>query len=134
MNEPSQRHMGMTEQRQATAAILGHDSGNLANICNVDVRWDWERWEREIDWMALNGIDLPLAFTGTQTGLLATRSCSVPQRVLVSSSTLLARTTPHPAACNQRQAAVDGQPASRVPGSRQNPTLRPLLQARRLCG
>lgn len=27
-------------------------------------RWDWERWEREIDWMALNGINLPLAFTG----------------------------------------------------------------------
>ncbi len=27
--------------------------------------WDWERWEREIDWMALNGINLPLAFTGT---------------------------------------------------------------------
>ena len=28
------------------------------------IRWDWERWEREIDWMALNGINLPLAFTG----------------------------------------------------------------------
>ncbi len=27
--------------------------------------WDWERWEREIDWMALNGINLPLAFTGS---------------------------------------------------------------------
>ena len=22
--------------------------------------WDWERWEKEIDWMALNGINLPL--------------------------------------------------------------------------
>ncbi len=23
--------------------------------------WDWERWEREIDWMALHGFDMPLA-------------------------------------------------------------------------
>jgi len=26
--------------------------------------WDWERWEREIDFMALNGINAPLAATG----------------------------------------------------------------------
>ena len=26
--------------------------------------WNWERWEQEIDWMALQGINLPLAFTG----------------------------------------------------------------------
>ncbi|KAK8593065.1 hypothetical protein V6N13_043317 [Hibiscus sabdariffa] len=29
--------------------------------------WDWERWEQEIDWMALQGINLPLAFTGQET-------------------------------------------------------------------
>jgi alpha-N-acetylglucosaminidase len=28
--------------------------------------WDWERWEREIDWMALMGINLALAFTGQE--------------------------------------------------------------------
>ena len=27
--------------------------------------WDWERWEREIDWMALHGINMPLAVTGS---------------------------------------------------------------------
>ncbi len=27
---------------------------------------DWERWEREIDWMALNGVNLALATTGTE--------------------------------------------------------------------
>lgn len=27
--------------------------------------WDWERWEQEIDWMALHGINLPLALVGT---------------------------------------------------------------------
>lgn len=28
--------------------------------------WDWERWEREIDWMALHGIDLPLVAVGME--------------------------------------------------------------------
>lgn len=28
--------------------------------------WDWERWQREIDWMALNGINMPLAVTGEE--------------------------------------------------------------------
>ncbi len=28
--------------------------------------WDWARWEREIDWMALSGINLPLAITGQE--------------------------------------------------------------------
>ena len=28
--------------------------------------WDWERWQKEIDWMALNGINLPLAITGEE--------------------------------------------------------------------
>ncbi len=28
--------------------------------------WDWERWQQEIDWMALNGINMPLALTGEE--------------------------------------------------------------------
>jgi len=28
--------------------------------------WDWERWEKEIDWMAMNGINMPLAITGQE--------------------------------------------------------------------
>jgi alpha-N-acetylglucosaminidase len=28
--------------------------------------WDWPRWQREIDWMALHGINLPLAITGEE--------------------------------------------------------------------
>ena len=28
--------------------------------------WDWPRWEKEIDWMAMNGINLPLAIVGTE--------------------------------------------------------------------
>lgn len=26
--------------------------------------WNWDRWQEEIDWMALNGINMPLALTG----------------------------------------------------------------------
>jgi len=26
--------------------------------------WDWAQWERMIDWMALHGVDMPLAVTG----------------------------------------------------------------------
>ena len=28
--------------------------------------WDWSRWQREIDWMALHGINMPLAIVGTE--------------------------------------------------------------------
>lgn len=28
--------------------------------------WDWPRWEKEIDWMALHGINMPLAVTGEE--------------------------------------------------------------------
>lgn len=28
--------------------------------------WDWDRWQKEIDWMALNGINTPLALTGEE--------------------------------------------------------------------
>ena len=28
--------------------------------------WDWKRWEKEIDWMALHGINLPLAVVGQE--------------------------------------------------------------------
>ncbi len=28
--------------------------------------WDWNRWEKEIDWMALHGINMPLSITGQE--------------------------------------------------------------------
>lgn len=34
------------------------------NVCTYGYTmpyWDWERWEKEIDWMALHGLDMPLA-------------------------------------------------------------------------
>uniref|UniRef100_A0A8D2L159 Alpha-N-acetylglucosaminidase n=1 Tax=Varanus komodoensis TaxID=61221 RepID=A0A8D2L159_VARKO len=39
------------------------------NVCTQSysyVWWDWARWEQEIDWMALHGINMALAFTGQE--------------------------------------------------------------------
>ena len=43
--------------------------GYYENVCThsyTQAWWDWARWEREIDWMAMNGINLPLALTGQE--------------------------------------------------------------------
>ena len=32
--------------------------------------WDWEQWERLVDWMVLQGINLPLAITGQEAAWL----------------------------------------------------------------
>ncbi|KAK2637020.1 hypothetical protein Ddye_031812 [Dipteronia dyeriana] len=40
---------------------------NVVTASYSYVWWDWERWEKEIDWMALQGINLPLAFNGQET-------------------------------------------------------------------
>lgn len=39
------------------------------NVCTVGYSsawWQWEQWEKNIDWMALNGINLALAFTAQE--------------------------------------------------------------------
>ncbi|DAZ99319.1 TPA: hypothetical protein N0F65_005170 [Lagenidium giganteum] len=39
------------------------------NVCTVSYSswtWGWDKWEKHIDWMALNGINMPLAFTGQE--------------------------------------------------------------------
>lgn len=39
----------------------------MFNVCTYGYSmpyWNWERWEKEIDWMALHGIDMPLALVG----------------------------------------------------------------------
>lgn len=39
------------------------------NVCTVSYSfawYNWSNWEREIDWMALNGINFPLAFNGQE--------------------------------------------------------------------
>ncbi len=39
------------------------------NVCTFSYTmawWGWKEWERQIDWMAMNGINLPLAITGQE--------------------------------------------------------------------
>ncbi len=39
------------------------------NVCTFGYTtafWDWKRWEEEIDWMALHGINMPLAMNGQE--------------------------------------------------------------------
>lgn len=46
-----------------------YDHRYYLNYCTFNYTmswWDWERWEKEIDWMALNGINMPLAITGEE--------------------------------------------------------------------
>ncbi|HWL45160.1 MAG TPA: alpha-N-acetylglucosaminidase TIM-barrel domain-containing protein [Ilumatobacter sp.] len=61
------------------AAPAGAATGRLPaevayylNFCTfgyTTAGWDWERWQREIDWMALHGITMPLAAVGHEAVL-----------------------------------------------------------------
>lgn len=45
------------------------------NYCTLDYSmcwWDWPRWEQEIDFMAMNGINMPLTVIGTEAVLFET--------------------------------------------------------------
>ena len=39
---------------------------NVVGFSYSTAWWDWARWERELDWMALHGVNLALAFVGQE--------------------------------------------------------------------
>ena len=51
-------------ERHATTMTLRYDF-NYCTHSYTMAFWDWERWQQEIDWMALHGINMPLAVVGT---------------------------------------------------------------------
>ena len=53
-----------TPVRKETNLALRYDF-NYCTYSYTMAFWDWKRWEQEIDWMALHGINLPLAMVGT---------------------------------------------------------------------
>ncbi|TDD19623.1 alpha-N-acetylglucosaminidase [Nonomuraea diastatica] len=60
--------------RQGSARVR---EGYYFNFCTFSYTmpyWDWADWEREIDWMALHGITMPLAVTGHEAALYAAYS------------------------------------------------------------
>lgn len=53
------------KERHETNLTLRYDF----NYCTFSYSmpfWDWNRWEQEIDWMALHGVNLPLAIVGEE--------------------------------------------------------------------
>ena len=52
-------------ERHETNLSLRYDF-NYCTYSYTMAFWDWARWEKEIDWMALHGINLPLAAVGQE--------------------------------------------------------------------
>ena len=52
-------------ERHETDLTLRYDF-NYCTFSYSMAFWDWQRWEQEIDWMALHGVNLPLAIVGEE--------------------------------------------------------------------
>lgn len=52
-------------ERHETELTLRYDF-NYCTFSYSMAFWDWTRWEKEIDWMALHGVNLPLAIVGEE--------------------------------------------------------------------
>lgn len=51
-------------ERRSTGELMRY----YLNYCTFSYStafWGWERWQQEIDWMALHGVNMPLAIVGT---------------------------------------------------------------------
>ena len=51
------------EERRVVSPFRHHYYLNVVTFGYSAPYWDWARWQQEIDWMALHGIDMPLALT-----------------------------------------------------------------------
>lgn len=57
----------MPQVWQKVRKVTSYPYRYYLNYCTFNYTmswWDWDRWQWEIDWMALNGINMPLALTG----------------------------------------------------------------------
>lgn len=57
--------MPVVNERRTTSLNLNFYM-NYCTFSYTTAFWDWKRWEREIDLMALNGITMPMAMVGTE--------------------------------------------------------------------
>lgn len=55
-----------SKTRNITSPFLHHYYFNVVTFGYTMPYWDWNRWEKEIDWMALHGIDMPLALVANE--------------------------------------------------------------------
>ncbi|MBO9620301.1 MAG: alpha-N-acetylglucosaminidase [Niabella sp.] len=54
---------------QKIRQVTPYAKRSYLNYCTFNYSmswWNWERWEQEIDWMAMHGINMPLATTGQE--------------------------------------------------------------------
>ena len=49
--------------RRVVSPFADHYYMNVVTFGYSTPYWDWARWEQEIDWMALHGVNMPLALT-----------------------------------------------------------------------
>lgn len=54
------------EKRTVVSPFRHHYYFNVVTFGYTMPYWDWSRWEKEIDWMALHGIDMPLALVANE--------------------------------------------------------------------
>ena len=60
---PAQLPPVRQRERHETGLSLRYDF-NYCTYSYTMAFWDWERWQTELDWMALHGINMPLAAVG----------------------------------------------------------------------
>lgn len=68
-NNPSDRLPATLPTCSEETHTCGADFRYYLNFCTHSYTmafWGWERWQQEIDWMALHGINLPLIITGME--------------------------------------------------------------------
>ncbi|MBR6016882.1 MAG: alpha-N-acetylglucosaminidase N-terminal domain-containing protein, partial [Prevotella sp.] len=69
-NNPSDRlpeKLPVVAPETHTASVDFRYSLNFCTHSYSMAFWDWNRWQQEIDWMALHGINLPLIITGMES-------------------------------------------------------------------
>ena len=49
------------ERKEVVSPFKHHLYMNVCTFGYTSPFWDWKRWEKELDWMALHGFDMPLA-------------------------------------------------------------------------
>ena len=52
--------------KTVTSPFRHHYYYNVVTFGYTNPYWDWNRWEQEIDWMALHGMDMPLALVANE--------------------------------------------------------------------
>ncbi len=55
------------EKKHVVSPFDNHYYFNVVTYGYTMPYWDWNRWEKEIDWMALHGINMPLALVGYES-------------------------------------------------------------------